>query len=128
MKNFDSSKKHRAELLLLVGLIVIGLLPVLYLLLTMKPGAVVRVQVDGVTALELPLSVDTEQVIQGYDGGTNLLVISDGSVTVTEASCPDGLCLHMGPIRSAGQSIVCLPNRVVVEIVSADSDLDTVSG
>jgi hypothetical protein len=36
---------------------------------------------------------------------------------VEEASCPDGLCKSMGRISMSGQSIICLPNKVVIEIL-----------
>ena len=65
-----------------------------------------------------PLDVDASYTITGANGGTNLLVIEDGAARIEEASCPDGVCVHTGRIRRNGQSIVCLPNQAVVEIVS----------
>ena len=62
------------------------------------------------------------------DGSYNLLVIQDGKADVTEASCPDGICVNHRAISKQGQSIVCLPNKVVVEIENGEeSDLDAVT-
>ena len=46
-----------------------------------------------------------------------------------EADCPDRLCMRRGAIRYAGDSIICLPNKVVVEISGEDAlNLDAVAG
>ena len=76
----------------------------------------------------LPLSADTELEI-GEGEKRNLLVISDGEARISEASCPDHVCVKRGRVSFDGQSIVCLPNKVVVSIVGGETDgLDGVSG
>lgn len=87
-------------------------------LLLRSPGGTVQVRVAGAVTAGYPLDVDASYTITGVNGGTNLLVIEDGAARIEEASCPDGVCVHTGRIRRNGQSIVCLPNQVVVEIVS----------
>ena len=82
----------------------------------------VQVRVDGEIVKEFDINQDTTYEIQGVDDGTNLLVIKDGVAEVTEASCPDSLCINMGQISNVGESIVCLPNKVVVEVVSEEPD------
>lgn len=64
-------------------------------------------------------SLEEDQVI--HIGDTNVCVIKDGSVTMTEADCPDHLCMKQKRISKTGGTIVCLPNRVVLEIVSRES-------
>jgi hypothetical protein len=61
--------------------------------------------------------------INGVNGGTNLLIIQDGEAWVEEASCPDGLCKNMGKISQVGQSVICLPNKVVVEILDKEGEV-----
>lgn len=39
-----------------------------------------------------------------------------------EADCPDKLCVHQGYISRVGEVLVCIPNKVVVEIKSDDSE------
>ena len=87
-------------------------------LLLRSPGGTVQVRVAGAVTAGYPLDRDASYTITGANGGTNLLVIEDGAARIEEASCPDGVCVHTGRIRRNGQSIVCLPNQVVVEIVS----------
>ena len=130
------AKSKKADLLLLGGLLLVGLVLVLVVLLTGKTGAYAQVRVDGTVVATYSLDEDRTETIQGVNGGTNLLVIQDGTAEVTEASCPDGLCVGMGKISKNGQSIICLPNKVVVEVVetaeeqdaSDDTGLDVVVG
>ena len=56
---------------------------------------------------------------------TNVCEIRDGTVRMTEADCPDQICVHMIPIDRKGGSIVCLPNEVVLTIVDADNNKET---
>lgn len=59
-------------------------------------------------------SLDEDQVIK--IGDTNVCEIKDNKVTMISAECPDQLCIHQGPIRLQGETIVCLPNKVVLEV------------
>ena len=60
--------------------------------------------------------------------GYNLIEIGDGKVRVIEADCPDKLDVKQGYISEVGEVIVCLPNRLVIEIKGvADADLDYIS-
>jgi hypothetical protein len=83
--------------------------------LTGRNALTAEVQLDGKTYGEYPLSKDTEVVITS-DRGTNKLVIKDGQAAITEATCPDKICVHTGWISETGQTIVCMPNRVSVTI------------
>ena len=113
----ESFKLRKADLLLLAAALVFGAVLAAVLLLR-SPGGTVQVRVAGAVTAGYPLDVDASYTITGANGGTNLLVIEDGAARIEEASCPDGVCVHTGRIRRNGQSIVCRPNQVVVEIVS----------
>ena len=106
-----------ADLVLVGGLLVVAAVLFLALGRWSAQGRTVEVQVDGVAVATLPLDVDTTYSIDGIDGGHNTLVIADGKATVTEATCPDGVCVRHRAIYRAGQSIICLPNKVVVKVV-----------
>lgn len=62
------------------------------------------------------LEEDGEFLLTGKGGGTNRLVIRKGEADVTEASCPDKICVHQNPISQIGETIVCMPNQVIVTI------------
>ena len=109
-----------ADLLLIGGLLVVA--AVTWLVLRTAPtGGAVVVQVDGETVATLPLDTDTTYTIAGVGSGHNTLVITDGKASVTEATCPDGVCVRHRAIDKAGQSIICLPNKVVVRVLGEPS-------
>lgn len=76
-------------------------------------------------------SLDEEQTIEIND--TNICEIKNGEAKMIHATCPDHLCMEQNPVDSHGGTIVCLPNKVVIEGgESASSDdnfpeLDAVS-
>ena len=85
---------------------------------------------DGIEIVRFPLDEDRTYEIAGFGEGHNTLIIQGGEAYMSDASCPDHLCMGMGKISHAGQSIICLPNRVVVEIrdeKTVESEYDTVS-
>lgn len=58
-------------------------------------------------------SINVNETIQT---GTNTIIIRDGEVYVSEANCKNQICVNSGKISKKGESIVCLPNKVIVEI------------
>lgn len=112
--------------LILIGLL-LGVLAVILVVLhvTKAGGSTVTVSVDGQVKETFPLSEDREYVIDGYNGGTNTLIIKNGEAWVKDSSCPDHLCEKMGRISLSGQSVICLPNRVTVEITGSGSGSGT---
>ncbi len=76
----------------------------------------VTVKVNGV--IEGTYSLGTDQEIE-INGGTNHLVIKNGKADITEASCPDKLCVNQKAVSKNHESIICLPNKVIVEVDSS---------
>lgn len=75
-----------------------------------------KIQVDGKEVARLPLSEDREYSVRLEDGEYNLVIVSDGKVFVSSASCPDGVCVRTGKADSVGDSIICLPHRLVITV------------
>lgn len=118
----EIKRNSAAKDLVLIGIIAaIGLCIATAAILLSGNGSTVQVRVDGKISASYPLSIDIEADITGA-GGTNRLVIHDGEAWIESASCPDGICVRTGRISKNGQSIICLPNKVVVEIVSDKTD------
>jgi hypothetical protein len=118
----DKLKLKKADILLIGGIIALGCVLGLVILLTQHKGNIVQVRVDGTMIENLQMTDNLTYEINGVNGGTNLLIIQDGEAWVEEASCPDGLCKNMGKISQVGQSIICLPNKVVVEILNKEGE------
>lgn len=92
-----------------------------------REGARVRVTVGGEEygsySLEEELDLDIES-----RNGVNHLVIHDGKADMTQADCPDRLCVHQKAISRDRETIVCLPNQVVVEIIGGEeAELDSIA-
>lgn len=78
-------------------------------------GQMLKISVDG--KVYGAYSLEDKQEIK--IGDTNVCQIEeDGTVSMTEADCPDHLCVKQGKIKEFGENIVCLPNKVVLEIVT----------
>ena len=121
-------RSHRNDLLLAAALLLLGGALALFLWLTRQVGGTAAVQIDGKTVMELPLSEDT-RIMLGEGEHTNTLVIRDGTARVIEASCPDQICVRQGGIQYAGESIVCLPHRLVITVRGgAASGIDGLTG
>ena len=117
-------KTHRNDAILIAALMLLGGALAVFLYATRQDGGYVSVQMDGQTVMELPLSEDT-QVLLGEDGHTNTLVIRNGTAQVMEADCPDQICVRQGAVQYEGESIVCLPHKLVITVEgSASNDVD----
>jgi hypothetical protein len=81
----------------------------------------VRITVNGKLFCEKPLSKDCEIDING----TNTAVIENGCVYMKSATCPDKLCVRQGKAHDGSKKIICLPNKVIIEVVK-NSEIDTV--
>lgn len=117
----EKKKGLFTDILLIAALAAVGGLIFLFALLHGNGGTYTEVRVDGKVYGTYPLSEDRTVEINGV-GGRNFLVIENGQVYMKDADCPDKLCVHQGKIGLNGQSIICLPHKTVVEIVSENHD------
>ena len=127
----DQSRKKNApkqgDIVLIVGCLLAALVCCGLWRLFRRDGAAVVVEQEGRETARYALDEDRTVRIQG-EGGYNTLVIEGGQVWLSEADCPNLLCVKTGKIRYAGQSIVCLPHKLAVRIVGGASGLDGVTG
>ncbi len=108
--------------LLLVGVVVIlGLAVILFMNLTKEEGSKVIIKVDGEVYDTLYLSKDTSYTVELEDGTYNTFEIKGGYVDMLDASCPDKLCVNQRHIHFNKETIVCRPNRVILEIDSPET-------
>lgn len=118
--------KRKNDIVLIAVIIAVAGLIWLGIRVTRAEGAYAVVTVDGELYGSYPLGEDAEVRI-GDGEHYNILVIKDGEARISEASCPDKLCINQGAKQYDTESIICLPNRVVVEIKGGEkSEHDTV--
>ena len=118
------NRKHRNDVIFIaVLLLIVALLGAAFFFLRGE-GDTVTVSVDGKHYGTYPLHTDlTLSIRTGEDGEEeNLLVIRDGTARVESATCPDGICAAHKPISREGESIVCLPHRVVITVHTSDGE------
>lgn len=77
----------------------------------------VEIKSEGqvITTLEVDATSSASYTVSNQYG-TNHIIIDKGLIWVDEASCLNQVCVDHPPIAYPGQSIVCLPNRVIVQV------------
>lgn len=124
-------KIKKNDIILIVVILAVAIAAYLGLFLfqavhTQNAEAVVTI--DGAEYGRFPLNQDLTEKIEQAGGSYNLLVIRDGEADVTEASCPDGICVNHKNVSRQGETIVCLPNKVVVEIQNGkEAEVDEIA-
>nr|WP_242704635.1 NusG domain II-containing protein [Enterococcus sp. 665A] len=105
-------------------LIVLALLPLLIFSIYQKQTAANRLEavlrVDGEEIRRFNLAEGQKSFTYAYndaDGDYNLIEIADQKIRVKEASCKDQICVRRGWIEKKGDTIVCLPHKMVIEII-----------
>lgn len=107
-------------LLLLVILIMIGFL--IQKFFFGKSGTRAIIEQNGENIAELDLSKNTELVLNDGNGGSNTITVSNGQISVTDANCPDLVCVRTGSISKTGEVIACLPHKLIITISSGQTD------
>lgn len=118
----------KADIVLLVILVAAGLATSVFLALSGDAGSKVIIESDGklyaTYRLDQNISVEVKS-----NNGTNTVVIENGRVDVTQGSCRNQVCVKHATISRSGESIVCLPNRLLVKIEGEGGDgPDVISG
>lgn len=119
-------KKIKRDVILIAALLLICIAAFLIInFVVKKDGITAVVKLDGNIVYMLPLDKNASVTVEGYQGGSNTVVIENGTVYMKDADCPDKLCEKTGKISKNGETIVCLPHRVVVEIQGGEGNVDS---
>lgn len=118
--------KKKDFLIAAVVLLLAGVLALVFHFAGGEPAGTVQVKVDG-KAIGTYSLVEEQTVPIDTKYGHNELTIKGGEAFMTESDCPDHYCEEQGHISKTGETIVCLPHRVVVEAVGGESsDVDVI--
>lgn len=115
-KKSEEYKKTKNTLFLAAIFLFAGVIGSLFFMSAGQKGTEVLVTVDGQEYYRGSLFVEKELQI----GEGNTLVIQEGKADMIKADCPDQICVKQEPVSAAGETIICLPNRVVVTIISPE--------
>lgn len=115
---------------LLIGVLLLVAVIGLFVIQNLREeGAQVVITWNGEVEGTYALAEDRTLVFEGENGGYNVVTIEDGFVFMAEANCPDQICVKHKPLNQTADPIVCLPNSLVVNVVTAETEnqLDGVS-
>ena len=110
-------KKHRADILLIAGLLLLSLTPLLVL---SRPAdnLYAEIRIDGRVVRTVQLSAhrgtDTFTIANSY--GRNVVRVTDETIAVVDADCPDAICIATGVARRPGDTIACLPHHLIIQV------------
>lgn len=82
-----------------------------------KQGEYVHITVNGKTTT-YPLNENRTIELKSVNNGKNVVIINDRKVYMESASCPDKICVRHKAVSKNGESIICLPNEVFIEVES----------
>ncbi len=119
-------KLYRNDLIL--NIIIIALcvaVPLCFLLAETSGEKTVLISYNGNVKKQIELSDSGVYQLHGVE-----ITVRDGRAFVSASNCPDGLCMKMKDAKNAGDSIICVPNRVSVKITgkSGKDGIDVIAG
>ena len=119
----------KADIILALIIIIIGLIGTFYFTVStdqdVKNGRVV-IHVNEEYYGSYPLDEDRVVTIKNGDH-INKITIKDGNAQMTFSNCPNQDCMRQGKIKDGSKAIICLPHKIVVEIVSDKDEFSAIS-
>lgn len=117
----------KKDIILIAAVLVIALISFAAIKLTQKDGKEVVVTINGKETYKTSINKDQTYKIPVQDG-ENIMQIKDGKVTMKKADCRDQICADHKAIEKSGETIVCLPHKVVIEIKSENGKEQELDG
>lgn len=110
----------RGDKILAIGIVVVSVLLMAFFRTTLDQtkASYVSVQYNGeeIRRISLDSSLEGREYPIETELGYNIIEMGDGRVRVIEADCRDQIDVHQGWISKTGETLVCLPHRLVIEI------------
>jgi len=112
---------NKSDIKLVFILLVISIIGIVCFKFFSKSGSSAYVYHDGNLVLVIDLGVDNSYVVSG-DLGDVFIEVLDGRIKVEDETSPLHLCSKQGFISNSNESIVCLPNKIVINIGGNEYD------
>ncbi len=114
--------------LLIAAVIIFSVCGFIYLALNpAAPGTTVYIEKNGKLYETLSLNQDKKVMVHVSEDDYNIVEVKNGKARISKTNCPDKVCIKQGWINKTGESIVCLPHKVVVRIPGEMQDVDEVT-
>ena len=105
----------KADIILIVAILTLTLSGIAVFALTKQTGSYAVITSGSSVYGCYPIDHNCTIKVN-YGDDYNIVSIKNGKVTVSESTCRDKICVNHAAISSVGESIVCLPDKLVVEI------------
>lgn len=122
-------KKYKKDIILISIILLLAIVLLFIYKINTTKGNSVEVSLDGKIIYNLPLNKNVTKTISSQLG-ENILIIDNGYAKIIEADCPDKLCINQKSISNVGETIICLPHKLIIKITNnknIESDLDSIS-
>ena len=126
-----TKNKTRIIVFILIGIVLASTLVIVIRKNQQYQNATARIYQNGELIKEINLDKITEPIefsIEDDNGHTNTVRAEKGRICMISADCPDKICVNQGWIDNGVIPIVCLPNKVTVEIIGTTDDVDSTAG
>lgn len=112
---------NKNDIKLIITILVIASFVFFFLFINKKEVKKAIVYYENNAVLTIDLSLDCEYNVEGYNGNVKI-VVKDNKIRVSEENSPLHICSNQGWISKSYESIICLPNKIVIKF--DDSELD----
>ena len=114
-----TKKSYKNDIFLILFFLIIGLGTFSFMQLHGKSGALIKVRVNNKEYGTYSLDKDQTVHIR-EENWENIIEIKNGKASMVKADCPDKICVNHAVISKKGETIVCLPHKVVIEVIDQD--------
>ena len=119
-------KKYDNPFLIILAVLIAAMFLIQHF--TGSRGSNIQIFQNGTIIATYSLYQNQTFTVSTEDGHSNTIEIKNGEVWVSDADCPDLLCVRQGHISKNGESIICLPHKLTILVKSdVSDDIDTIS-
>lgn len=116
----------KLDIIIIISLVIISFIPYFIFSKMLKKeysSTYANIKLNGKTYDNIPLSSfkGEKEIEIKNDHGHNIIKIKDNEISIIEADCDDSLCIKQGSITKVGQTLVCLPHKLIIEIKGDES-------
>ena len=115
---------NKNDLLLIIPIFIISLFVIFLLKFSNNQAKNALIFYENEQVLKVPLNINKTYNVKGYNGDV-LIEVNNNRIRVNQENSPHNLCSKQGYIDSSYETIVCLPNKIVVKIIDEEI-IDTV--
>lgn len=117
----------KLDIIIIIVLLVVSFIPEVFYGYKFRKeynSTYANITINGKLYKRIPLSSHRgeEEFIISTEKGENKVMVKDDSIAIIESDCLDQICVQVGFIKKPGQNIVCLPNRVMIEVYGENDD------